>query len=64
MKGKSKCTDCSTKDKDKERKKFTPDNLNDDEKEQLRQDDNKRKKEKILTLIVMKRNSYENMKEK
>ena len=56
-KRKSKCTDCSSRGKyKKKRKKFMLDNLNGKEKEQLRQDD-KRKRKNILTSTVMKRNS-------
>ena len=50
VKGKSKFTDCSTKKKDKYRKTLLLDNLNGNEKEQLSQDDNKRKKEKHINL--------------
>ena len=43
---KSKCTDRSTGNKDKKKKKIMLDNLNDNGKEYLRQGDNRGKKEK------------------
>ena len=50
VKKKSKCTDRSTRDKDKKTKKFMLNDLNDNEKDQLRQDNNKRKNEKRTNL--------------
>lgn len=46
MERKSKCTDRSTGNKDKKKKKIMLDNLNDNGKEYLRQGDNRGKKEK------------------
>ena len=53
MKRKSKFTNCSFRENDKRRKKFMRDNLEEEKKEYSRKMNNKRKKQNMITLMII-----------
>ena len=53
MKRKSKFTNWSFRENDKRRKKFMRDNLEEEKKEYSRKMDNKRKKQNMITLMII-----------
>ena len=63
VKRKSKITNRCSKENDKKGKKLMRDNINDERKEHLKKEDNK-KKESLTNLMVIKKNSRGNTKRK